>query len=120
MLDAFAVVSEPSRRRILDLLRARERSVNELVDALELSQPTVSKHLKVLKDAHLVASEASKNRRFYRLCPEPLAELDAWLTPYRALWSKRLDALGDYLDAAAGKRPERRPTRTTAPRTRKQ
>lgn len=111
MLDAFAVVSEPNRRRILDLLRERERSVGELVSELDLSQPTVSKHLKVLKEARLVAAEASANLRFYRLCPEPLAELDAWLSPYRVLWSRRLDALGAYLDASAPDVPAKPATR---------
>jgi DNA-binding transcriptional ArsR family regulator len=99
MLDAFAVVAEPSRRRILDLLCARDHCVGELVAALALSQPAVSKHLRVLKEAHLVEARASANQRFYRLTPAPLLELDAWLTPYRRMWARRLDALGDHLDA---------------------
>jgi DNA-binding transcriptional ArsR family regulator len=94
----FSVLAEPSRRQILDLLRERERSVGELVDATALSQPGVSKHLRVLRDAGLVAVRPDAQRRFYGLRPEPLAELDAWLAPYRRLWSGRLDALERHLD----------------------
>jgi DNA-binding transcriptional ArsR family regulator len=94
----FSVLAEPSRRQILDLLRERERSVGELVDATALSQPGVSKHLRVLRDAGLVAVRPDAQRRFYGLRPEPLAELDAWLAPYRRLWSHRLDALERHLD----------------------
>ncbi|MET0344369.1 MAG: metalloregulator ArsR/SmtB family transcription factor [Polyangiales bacterium] len=98
MLSTFEVVAEPSRRRILDLLRLEERSVNELVTLLAMSQPAVSKHLRVLKDARLVESEVDAQRRRYRLRPEPLRELDAWLAPYRTAWAQRLDALGRHLD----------------------
>jgi DNA-binding transcriptional ArsR family regulator len=94
----FTVLAEPSRRQILDLLRDRERSVGELVAATQLSQPGVSKHLRVLRDAGLVAVRADAQRRFYGLRPEPLAEVDAWLTPYRRLWSRRLDDLERHLD----------------------
>jgi DNA-binding transcriptional ArsR family regulator len=95
---AFTVLAEPSRRRILDVLREGDRSVGELVDATALSQPGVSKHLRVLRDAGLVRVRPDAQRRIYGLRPEPLAELDAWLAPYRRLWSRRLDALEHRLD----------------------
>ncbi|MFY0567464.1 ArsR/SmtB family transcription factor [Archangium lansingense] len=117
MLSAFEVVAEPNRRRILDLLRERRRPVGELVDRLGLTQPTVSKHLRVLKDARLVDVEQDAQRRLYRLRPEPLVELDSWLAPYRELWSRRLDALERHLDAMADDAPA--PTRRSpAPRRR--
>ena len=94
---AFEVLAEPNRRQILDLLRARERSVGELVDCLGLSQPGVSKHLRMLRAAGLVRVRQDAQRRWYGLCPEPLAEVDAWLAPYRAFWSDRLDALEQHL-----------------------
>jgi DNA-binding transcriptional ArsR family regulator len=95
---AFSVLAEPARRDILDLLREGERSVGDLVAALPLSQPGVSKHLRVLREAGLVAVRPEAQRRIYGLRPEPLAELDAWLAPYRRLWSRRLDALERHLD----------------------
>ncbi|GAB2591938.1 ArsR/SmtB family transcription factor [Kribbella endophytica] len=98
MATTFEVLAEPRRREILDLLRAGERPVGELVDALELSQPAVSKHLKVLRDAGLVEVRQDAQRRWYRLRPAPLAEIDAWLEPYRDLWRGRLDALEAHLD----------------------
>jgi DNA-binding transcriptional ArsR family regulator len=98
MATTFEVLAEPRRREILDLLRAGERPVGELVDALSLSQPAVSKHLKVLRDAGLVEVRHDAQRRWYRLRPGPLAEVDAWLAPYRDLWRDRLDALEAHLD----------------------
>lgn len=97
-LTTFQVLGEPSRQAILDLLREGERPVGELVDHLHLSQPAVSKHLRVLKEAGLVEARADAQRRLYRIRPEPLAELDAWLAPYRWLWAARLDRLEDHLD----------------------
>jgi DNA-binding transcriptional ArsR family regulator len=94
----FDVLAEPARRRILDLLRDEERPVNDLVGRLELSQPGVSKHLKVLRDAGLVEVRREAQRRLYRVRPEPLAEIDEWLAPYRRLWASRLDALERHLD----------------------
>ena len=94
----FAVLAEPSRRQILDLLRVRERTVNELVEQLRLSQPGVSKHLRVLRDAGLVDVRVDAQRRWYQLRAEPLAEVDAWLQPYRRMWSKSLDRLEAHLD----------------------
>jgi DNA-binding transcriptional ArsR family regulator len=92
------VLAEPRRREILDLLRAGERPVGELVDRLGLTQPGVSKHLRVLREAGLVEVRQDAQRRWYRLCPEPLAEVDAWLAPYRRLWETHLDALERHLD----------------------
>jgi DNA-binding transcriptional ArsR family regulator len=94
----FELLAEPTRRRILDLLRERSRPVGELVDALGLSQPGVSKHLRVLREGGLVRSRADAQRRIYELRPEPLADVDAWLEPYRTLWAGRLDALERHLD----------------------
>ena len=96
---AFDVLADPSRRRILDLLRTREHMVGELVGDLGLSQPGVSKHLRVLRDAGLVHVRQDAQRRWYGLQPEPLEEIDAWLAPYRRLWSDSLDALERHLDA---------------------
>jgi DNA-binding transcriptional ArsR family regulator len=98
MASAFDVLAEPTRRRILDLLRDGERSVGELVDRLTLSQPGVSKHLRVLRDAGLVQVRIEAQRRWYGLRPEPLTEIDAWLEPYRRLWAQHLDALEQHLD----------------------
>jgi DNA-binding transcriptional ArsR family regulator len=98
MATTFDVLAEPARRDILDLLRERERSVGELVQRLSLSQPGVSKHLRVLRDAGLVVVRPDAQRRWYRLRAEPLAEVDAWLGPYRRYWSGRLDALERHLD----------------------
>ena len=95
---AFDVLADSSRRRILDLLRRREHTVGELVGDLGLSQPGVSKHLRVLRDAGLVDVRQDAQRRWYGLRPEPLAEVDAWIEPYRELWSGSLDALERHLD----------------------
>jgi DNA-binding transcriptional ArsR family regulator len=94
----FDVLAEPNRRRILDLLVERERPVGELVGELHLSQPAVSKHLRILRDGGLVDVRADAQRRVYRVRVEPLRELDAWLEPYRALWSTGLDRLAAHLD----------------------
>ncbi len=96
--STFEIVAEPSRRRILELLCDGERAVNDLVDHLALAQPTVSKHLRVLREAGLVAARQNANRRMYRLTPEPLVEIDNWLTPFREGWARRLDALESHLD----------------------
>ena len=98
MADVIEVISEPTRRRILDLLREDERPVGELVGALALSQPGVSKHLKVLRDAGLVEVRHDAQRRYYRVRAEALAEIDEWLAPYRRMWAGTLDALGRHLD----------------------
>jgi len=95
----FDVLAEPTRRRILDLLLDRPRLVGELTDELGLSQPGTSKHLRVLRDAGLVRVRRDAQRRWYELRAEPLAEVDAWLAPYRRFWAGRLDALERHLDA---------------------
>lgn len=93
------MLAEPRRREILDLLLGGERAVGELVDRLTLSQPAVSKHLRVLREAGLVDVRQDAQRRWYRLRPQPLAEIDAWLAPYRRLWIASLDALERHLGA---------------------
>ena len=97
-LAALAVLAEPRRLAILDLLRDGERPVGELVDRLGVSQPAVSKHLRVLRNAGLVEARAVAQRRLYRIRPEPLAELDDWLATYRELWAVSLDRLEDHLE----------------------
>jgi DNA-binding transcriptional ArsR family regulator len=97
-MTAYSALAEPSRRRILDLLRDGERSVTELVAHLDLSQPGVSKHLKVLRDAGLVHVRPEGKRRWYCLRAQPLAEVAEWLEPYRRHWSARLDALERHLE----------------------
>src|SRR3954471_11492607 len=94
----WAALSDPHRRAGLGLLRERPRAVGELVGALRLTQPATSKHLRVLREAGLVRVVPDAQRRIYALDPGPLAELDAWLDPYRALWNDRLDALGQHLE----------------------
>jgi DNA-binding transcriptional ArsR family regulator len=94
----FDVLAEPTRRRILDLLLERARHVGELVELIGLSQPGVSRHLRVLRESGLVGVRQDAQRRFYEVRPEPLAEVDAWLEPYRRLWAGRLDALERHLD----------------------
>ncbi len=98
MASTFELLGEPRRRELLDLLRAGERPVGDLVERVGLSQPAVSKHLKLLREAGLVEVRQDAQRRLYRLNPAPLAEVDAWLAPYRELWSASLDALERHLD----------------------
>lgn len=97
-MNPFEALAEPNRRRILDLLREGERPAGDLVEALAISQPGVSKHLKSLREAGLVSVRADGQRRLYRLQPQGLAELEAWLAPYRRFWSGRLDALEAHLE----------------------
>jgi DNA-binding transcriptional ArsR family regulator len=94
----WSALTDPHRRAVLGLLRQRPHAVGELVGALRLSQPATSKHLRVLREAGLVRVLPAAQRRIYALEPAPLAELDEWLAPYRALWNDRLDALGQHLD----------------------
>ncbi|WP_026360314.1 ArsR/SmtB family transcription factor [Amycolatopsis nigrescens] len=98
MATTFEVLAEPRRRQILDLLRGGERPVGDLVERLTLTQPAVSKHLKVLRQAGLVEVRHDAQRRWYRLRLQPLVEIDAWLAPYRQLWNNSLDALERHLD----------------------
>ena len=115
MLEAIA---EPTRQRILDAVRDGERSVGELVEHVGMHQPGVSRHLKVLRDAGLVEVRRDRQRRLYRLRPEPLMELDAWLEPYRREWSDRLDAFERHLQRTASPYDPSAPDPQTAdPRT---
>ena len=98
MESSFTIVAEPNRRAILGLLLGAERSVGEIERALKLSQPSVSKHLRVLREAGFVESRVEAQHRVYRLRPEPLRELDEWLEPYRRFWSRHVDALERHLD----------------------
>lgn len=98
-VDVLAVLAEPTRRRIVDTLRRRESSVGDLVTVLGMSQPAVSKHLRVLREAGVVSVRTAAQQRIYRLEPGPFRELDAWLTPYRKLWTTHLDALERHLDS---------------------
>jgi DNA-binding transcriptional ArsR family regulator len=96
--SVFEIIAEPNRRAILSLLVSSEQSVGEIERELGMAQPTVSKHLRVLRDAGFVESTVDAQRRLYRLTPEPLQELDAWLAPFRRLWSAHVDALERHLD----------------------
>jgi DNA-binding transcriptional ArsR family regulator len=100
-MTVFDVLAEPNRRRILDLLADCERPVGQLVAQLELSQPAVSKHLRILREAGLVDVRGEAQRRLYRVRPEPLRAIDDWLAPYRRMWTSSLDALERHLDAMA-------------------
>src|SRR3954471_19030154 len=107
MQPSFEVVAEPNRRAILSLLLSSERSVGEIERRLRLSQPSVSKHLRVLREAGFVESRTEAQRRFYRLKPEPLMELDEWLAPFRQFWSKHFDALERHLNEMDETPPKR-------------
>jgi DNA-binding transcriptional ArsR family regulator len=98
MESAFAIIAEPSRRAILTLLASSERSVGDIEEQLRLPQPSVSKHLRVLREAGFVESTVDAQRRLYRLRPERLQEVDAWLAPFRRIWSAHVDALERHLD----------------------
>ena len=98
MESFFTIIAEPNRRAILSLLLTSERSVGEIEHKLRLSQPAVSKHLRVLREAGFVEARIDAQQRFYRLRPEPLMELDAWLLPFRRYWSKHVDALERHLE----------------------
>ena len=98
MSTAFALLADPSRRRLLDELRAGERTVGTLVDRLGLSQPAVSKHLRVLRDAGLVNARVDAQRRIYQLCADGLREVDEWIAPFRVHWEERVDVLEQVLD----------------------
>jgi DNA-binding transcriptional ArsR family regulator len=96
--STFEVIAEPQRRRILDLLRGGEQPVGALVEALGVSQPAVSKHLRILRDAELVDVRAEAQRRLYRVRGERLREVDEWLAPYRQMWARSLEKLSRHLD----------------------
>ena len=94
----FDIVAEPNRRAILSMLSSSERSVGELMQHLRLPQPSVSKHLKVLRESGFVEARIEAQRRVYRINPKPLQEVDEWLAPFRRYWSRHLDALEQHLD----------------------
>jgi len=98
METVFEIIAEPNRRAILSLLGSSEQSVGEIERRLHMTQPTVSKHLRVLREAGFVESTVDAQRRLYRLKPEPLQELDVWLAQFRRFWSRHLDALERHLD----------------------
>lgn len=103
MPSSFVILAEPSRRAILSLLASSERSVGDLEQQLRLPQPSVSKHLRILREAGFVEARVDAQRRLYRLRPEPLMEVDAWLAPFRRFWTPHLDALERHLDRVGGK-----------------
>jgi DNA-binding transcriptional ArsR family regulator len=104
MADLFAILADPTRRRMLELIRQRERAVGELVDAVGISQPGVSKHLRVLQEAGLVRSRVHGKYRLYRMTAAPLKELDAWVARFRPYWDERLDDLEAHLNRKHGGR----------------
>jgi DNA-binding transcriptional ArsR family regulator len=114
MESVFDIIAEPNRRAILSLLASSQQSVGEIERQLGMPQPAVSKHLRVLREAGFVESTVDAQRRLYRLKPEPLQEVDAWLAPFRRFWSAHVDALERHLD-----RMEPSPPTTTKPKTRR-
>src|SRR5215468_2101561 len=121
MESAFEIIAEPNRRAILSLLLSAQQSVGEIERQLGMAQPTVSKHLRALREAGFVESTVDAQRRLYRLKPESLQEVDAWLAPFRRFWSSRVDALERHLDRMDQAAPARKrsPEKTTRgqPRT---
>jgi DNA-binding transcriptional ArsR family regulator len=109
--SVFDIIAEPNRRAILSLLMSSERSVGEIERHLRMPQPAVSKHLRVLREAGFVEATVDAQRRVYRLKPEPLQELDAWLAPFRAMWTAHADALEQYLDRMDAPPPKPRKKR---------
>jgi DNA-binding transcriptional ArsR family regulator len=125
--SVFEIIAEPNRRAILSLLASSEQSVGEIERQLRMTQPTVSKHLRVLRDAGFVESTVDAQRRLYRLRPEPLRELDAWLAQFRRFWSAHIDALERHLDRMDRDRIDQKTStktktknKTTRPKPRKQ
>ena len=109
--SVFEIIAEPNRRAILSLLVSSQQSVGEIARQLHMPQPTVSKHLRVLREAGFVESTVDAQRRLYRLKPEPLQEVDAWLAPFRRFWSDYVDALERHLDRMDQKTPTKKKTR---------
>jgi DNA-binding transcriptional ArsR family regulator len=114
--SVFEVIAEPNRRAILSLLVSSQQSVGEIERQLGMPQPTVSKHLRVLRDAGFVESTVDAQRRLYRLKPEPLQELDAWLAPFRRFWSAHVDALERHLDRMEQSKPTKKNDKQKTPR----
>lgn len=124
MESIYEVIAEPNRRAILSVLVSSEQSVGEIERQLRMSQPTVSKHLRVLRDAGFVESTVDAQRRLYRLKPGPLQEIDAWLAQFRRFWSAHLDALERHLDRmdrqlSESSTPKKKTTKTSRPKPRK-
>jgi DNA-binding transcriptional ArsR family regulator len=121
MESVFEIIAEPNRRAILSLLVSSQQSVGEIERLLCMTQPTVSKHLRVLREAGFVESTVDAQRRLYRLKPEPLQELDAWLAQFRRFWSAHVDALERHLDRmdqkTSAKRKDKEKTTRSKPRT---
>jgi DNA-binding transcriptional ArsR family regulator len=117
--SVFAIIAEPNRRAILSLLASSEQSVGEIERRLRMSQPTVSKHLRVLREAGVVEATIDAQRRVYRVNPKPLQEVDAWLAPFRQLWSTHLDALERHLDRLHRSASTKRTSSKTKTRSRK-
>jgi len=111
MESTFGIIAEPNRRAILSLLASAEQSVSEIEERLRMPQPSVSKHLRVLREAGFVEARVEAQRRVYRIRPEPLMEVDAWLAPFRRFWSKHVDALERHLDKTERLPPKRRKKR---------
>ena len=118
MESAFEIIAEPNRRAILSLLASSQQSVGEIERQLRMAQPTVSKHLRVLRDAGFVQSSVDAQRRLYRLRPERLQEVDAWLAQFRRFWSAHLDALERHLDRIHPSTPSKT-NQTTRPKPRR-
>ena len=114
----FEIIAEPNRRAILSLLASSQQSVGEIERQLGMPQPTVSKHLRVLREAGFVEATVDAQRRLYRLRPEPLQEIDAWLAQFRRFWSAHIDALERHLDRMD--REQNRPSTSSKTKTRKQ
>jgi DNA-binding transcriptional ArsR family regulator len=118
MESVFEIIAEPNRRAILSLLVSSEQSVGEIERQLRMSQPMVSKHLRVLRDAGFVESKVDAQRRLYRLKPEPFRQLDEWLDQFRRFWSTHIDALERYLDRMDSSTPTKTKQKTTRPKPR--
>ena len=112
MESVFEIIAEPNRRAILSLLVSSQQSVGEIERHLRMPQPTVSKHLRVLREAGFVEAKVDAQRRLYRLRPEPLREVDAWLTPFRRFWSVHVDALERHLDRMDESTPTKKKTKS--------
>ena len=118
MESVFEIIAEPNRRAILSLLVSSQQSVGDIERQLRIPQPAVSKHLRVLREAGFVESQVDAQRRLYRLKPEPLQEVDAWLAPFRRFWSAHVDALQRHLDRVAeSKATQRAATKRKTRRT---
>jgi len=117
--SVFTIVAEPNRRAILSLLLDSEQSVGEIERQLGMPQPAVSKHLRVLRDAGVVEATVDAQRRLYRIKPEPLQQLDAWLGPFRRLWIRHVDALERHLDRIDPPKPDTKQSSSKTPKTKK-